>query len=352
MSYDIEKARKLVADIKSGAQSLNTLSNEIVKKAREYTLTQEKYRELLDFSAKFYNYSFNNCILIQMQNPHSTYVGSFKHFQKLGYSVKKGEHGIKILVPVKVKVLKQDGEIKKLSEATEEEKIKAANGELTVIEKTYFKPGTVFDISQTNVPQKDLPKVYGFMEEKPDSSMQYQCIYDIADQHGILIETEDLKSISLKGYYQPSDDKIVLNNRLNDANMVKTLTHEFAHALLHKSSRDMPKPQVEFEAESVAYMVLRQIDADLRDYQFDYIGQYFSKFKELKDNDLGASLRRINNTASYISGLYRENIKDYQNEQCAPEQEQPEMEQDIPIAPMAVFKHLKKENANEEDPFS
>jgi hypothetical protein len=121
MSYDIEKARELVADIKSGAQGLSALTDEILKQAREYTLTEEKYKEMLDFSAKFHNYSFNNCVLIKMQNPHSIYIGSFKHFKKLGYSVQKCEHGIKILVPVKVKLIKLDGEVKKLIDASEEE---------------------------------------------------------------------------------------------------------------------------------------------------------------------------------------------------------------------------------------
>jgi antirestriction protein ArdC len=229
-------------------------------------------------------------------------------------------------------------------------KIRVANGELMVFEKTYLKPDTVFDISRTNVPQEDLPKFFGFMDEKPDSAMQCRCLSDIAEEHGIKIELKDLKSISLKGYYQPSDDVIALSDRLNDANMFKTVTHEFAHALLHKNSRDMPKPQVEFEAESVAYMVLRQVGADLSDYQFDYISQYFGEFRKLKDADFGASLKRVNNTAGYISGLYQQNIENYKNVQQSPEAEFQEIDPEDQNG-IAVFKHLRKDNANEENPF-
>lgn len=343
--YNIEKARAVVTDIKNSSQGLTALAREIVNKARNYFISPEKYRELLDFSAKFHNYSFNNTILIMMQNPNASYVGSFKKFRDLGFSVKKGEHGMKIFVPVKIKLIRDGNKLKKLTCATEEEKMRIAAGELSICEKTYFKPGTVFDISQTTIPQEDLPKFYGFMEEKPDSELQFQCMMDIVDAHGIDFEVKDLSSISLKGYYQPSDDKIVLNGSLNNANRLKTLTHEFAHALLHKNSRNIPKAQAEFEAESAAYMTLRQIGADLGDYQFDYIGQYFSQFIILKDADIECSLKRISNTANYISEKYNghmENIADLLNMESEP--------QEAAAPKHSRFKNRRKESVNEENP--
>lgn len=342
---DIESIQAMVTDIKSGVQGLSVLTQELVNRAREYTMSPEKYRELLDFGAQFHKYSFNNCMLIMMQNPHATYVGSFKHFKELGHSVKKGEHGMKILVPVKVQLIRSDGEVKKLSDATTEEKMRVDAGELTVFQKMYFKPGTVFDISQTDVPQEDYPKFYGYMEEKPDSAAQYQCMATIVDEHGIDLTMKDLKSISLKGYYQPADDRIVLNDRLNNANRVKTLTHEFSHALLHKNGHDMPKAQIEFEAESTAYIVLRQIGANLKDYQFDYIGQYFSEFRKLKDADLDGSLKRITKTANYISATFKEHMeemKDVLNFESEPQ------EPEVPDNG-AKFKN-RKENTYEESP--
>lgn len=346
---DIEAVRALVADIKSGPQVLSALTQEIASKAREYILSPEKYREMLDFSARFHHYSFHNCMLIAIQNPNSTYVGSFKHFKDLGYSVSKGEHGMKILVPVLVKFIKVDGEAKRLSEASRDEKIQVADGELPVFEKTFFKPGTVFDISQTNVPEADLPKFYGYMAEKPDSQLQLQCMYDMVDEHGIDIEINDLKSVALKGYYQPADDKIVLNQRLNAANRLKTLTHEFAHAILHKNNPDMPKGQMEFEAESTAYIALRQMGVDLKDYQFDYIGQYFSQFRAMKDADIDSSLKRINRASNYIADGYRQQL-DAMTKILEAQQEQG-MEQEEAEG-QSLFKNRKRDVGNEENPLA
>ena len=64
-----------------------------------YEEQPEQIAELLAFKSKFHTYSINNSVLIQRANPGATYVASFDRWKELGYSVKRGQRGIKILVP-------------------------------------------------------------------------------------------------------------------------------------------------------------------------------------------------------------------------------------------------------------
>src|SRR5436309_13177379 len=53
--------------------------------------------------AAFHDYSFANVCLIVSQRPDATRVAGYKTWQKLGRQVRKGEHGIRILAPCRIK---------------------------------------------------------------------------------------------------------------------------------------------------------------------------------------------------------------------------------------------------------
>ena len=59
----------------------------------------ERLQQYLDVMARFPRYSFNNCILIAVQAPHSTMVQGFHAWKKLGRSVKKGKRESASLLP-------------------------------------------------------------------------------------------------------------------------------------------------------------------------------------------------------------------------------------------------------------
>jgi hypothetical protein len=299
MKNTIENARELVANFKSGTMKTAELNQELIKKVREYTTSPQVYKEFLNFSAKFYKYSSNNRMLIHMQNPFASYLGSFMHFKKLGYNIRKGQHGYMILVPAPVKVFENDaGEIKRLRDATPDEKFRLSKGELTMIVKKYFKPGTIFDISQTDIPEAELPEFLGRMAPKRDSRKRYIDLRSVVEEHGIDVMETDFQSVTLDGRYNMKDDSIRLNDQMGSQNKYVTLLHEFTHALLHKNNPQASDDEVEFEAESVTYMVLQQTGADISDYSFNYIPQHF---KNLDDEQIMKSLRRINSAAGYIT---------------------------------------------------
>jgi len=68
------------ADIRKMRESdmpTSEISKHIIERAESFRPSPEEFREILDFRAKFYQYSLHNNLLIQMRNPYSSYVGSY-----------------------------------------------------------------------------------------------------------------------------------------------------------------------------------------------------------------------------------------------------------------------------------
>lgn len=55
--------------------------------------TSERYTEYLKTMSKFYNYSFNNTVLIALQRPEATLVAGYSAWQKNSSSGEKGREG-------------------------------------------------------------------------------------------------------------------------------------------------------------------------------------------------------------------------------------------------------------------
>ena len=72
-----------------------------------------------------------NSILIMMQNPQATIVGGYKQWMKNGRTVRKGEHGFSIWIP-----------LNKSAAPT-------GDGATDQPDELQFRGGTVFDITQT-----------------------------------------------------------------------------------------------------------------------------------------------------------------------------------------------------------
>ena len=122
----------------------NDKLNETIEKLEQGILNifnSQDYKNHLKVMSKFHNYSFNNQILIYLQNPNATFLKGYKGWQnEFDRQVKKGEKGITILAPIPIK---KEIEIEKKDEKDNIVKEKEN------VEILLFKPVTVFDISQT-----------------------------------------------------------------------------------------------------------------------------------------------------------------------------------------------------------
>ena len=85
------------------AQQVREITDKLEQGIKEL-FDSERYKEYLRTMSKFYNYSFNNTLLIAMQKPEATYVAGYTAWQRnFDRQVMKGEKGIKILAPAPYK---------------------------------------------------------------------------------------------------------------------------------------------------------------------------------------------------------------------------------------------------------
>jgi hypothetical protein len=188
-------------------------------------------------------------LLVMLQNPEATRVAGFHTWKRMGRSVKKGEKGIRIMVPYKAKVERED-----------DDPLYVVRG---------FGVGYVWDIAQTEGRQLPEPPMMrepeGGHEGAETIKMQ---LTRFAIESGVTI-VRDFKG-NQRGYWHPMRREIGVRADLTGISAVKTLCHEVAHFLAdHWATVD--RADAEDVAESAAYVTLMHRGIDTSDYSFGYI---------------------------------------------------------------------------------
>ncbi|PEC66960.1 LPD25 domain-containing protein [Bacillus toyonensis] len=271
-------------------EAVQALTKKMEKSVEGYFRTPEDLKEYLTFMAKFYHYSPSNISLIQSQFQGASAVGSFSFWKEKGFPVKKGEKGIKILVPNRTvaKFKDKEGTWKTVTKANEEEKKQIESKSVEVMPgRLYFAVGHVFDLSQTNAKAEDLPRIFPnrWLE---GSVTDYQSLYKgmetIAEKNGVkIIEPKQELGVA-KGVSYTLTNEVALNPRNSELQNVKTLLHELAHAKLHTAETHMnyTAPEKEFQAEMTAYAVSSYFGIDTSEYSLGYLANW-TQGKEMKD---------------------------------------------------------------------
>lgn len=239
--------------------------------------TSGKYEEYLKTMSKFHNYSANNCLLIMMQCPAATLVAGYKTWQnEFKRQVKKGERSIKILAPMQRKYIDKD-----------------EDGNEIEVRYTTYRAVPVFDLSQTDgEPLKTITK-----ELKGDADADL--IDKLVKVAPVPVSFADFNG-SAYGYYNSAEERIVVQDRLDNRHKVKTLVHEIAHSILHGDDGEQAEADRrtrEVQAESVAYVVLNYLGIDTSEYSFGYVAAWGAG-RDMKE--LQASLEVIRKTAGDI----------------------------------------------------
>lgn len=215
----------------------------------------DSFRRYLDVQSRFHHYSAGNTLLILAQRPDATHVAGFATWRALGRTVRRGEKGIRILVP-----------IRRRREADAEDD-----------PPLYFRSGSVFDIAQTEgepLPQIEVPVLAG-----EEGQAVYGRLHTLAHAEGLSIEhaTGDLDEHTM-GYYQPGLKRIVVREAA-PLQMAKTLAHELAH---HFSAAKSSSPENETIAEACAYVVCAHFGLDTGERSFPYVATWSRDPKILK----------------------------------------------------------------------
>ena len=278
----------------------NILVN-LKKNALSSFQSESDVKRFLDNIVNFNNYSFNNLCLIWSQNKDASYVASFKTFSEMGYYPKKDEKGkgLKILVPsfyTRVKIKNNDGtyEITPLFALSDEEKKKYRdkNDDSIVYHDqrlSHFSIGTVFDVSQTNMPMDLINEKLNPILEDPKAVYIADNFIKAIYKDGFKVKYGDTLN-GAKGCCDFNTDTIVVKDGLSNLMRLKVIIHEYAHALAHKHLNGNNKEYTEHrekyetEAESIAYVVSKYLGLDTSEYSNLYLYSW-SKNKDFKEID-------------------------------------------------------------------
>ena len=328
---ETKPVRPIILSSEHPADKMQELMEKLEQGVKD-VFRSDQYKEYLTVMSKFYNYSFNNVLLIAMQKPDASLVAGFSAWKNhFGRHVRKGEKGIKIMAPIsrKVKVEEKEEGGAKTSGAEMAEDPDKEKKTRNVI--TGFKVVSVFDISQTE--GKELPEYYGAKELSGDVEDYTDLFAAIRETSPVPVGFEDIPG-EAHGYYHQIEKRIALQERMSELQNIKTLIHETAHARLHaidpaaseRERANQPDQSTrEVQAESVAYVVCQHFGLDTSDYSFAYVAGW-SSGKEVPE--LRASLDVIRNAAKETISAIEGQLslrREYQKE--SPEkakQEEPE----------------------------
>jgi len=229
--------------------------------------TSDRYQAYLRAMSYFHGYSFNNTVLIFQQKPDATLVAGYRVWQtRFCRQVRRGEKAIRIFAPMRISVQRRDSD--------DSEQI------------LRYRAASVFDISQTA--GKELPSSLVSMLSKdvPDYSILLRALI-----HSSPVPVFFSSSHSdTNGFFDPTAQRISIKNGLPQAQTIKTLIHEIAHAIMHGGEEKMDPRVREIEAESVAYTVCQRFGIDASDYSFGYIAGWSASHDT---RELQASMERI-----------------------------------------------------------
>lgn len=305
------------------------ITHSVWQKIVEFQEQPENILELLEFIQSFYQYSTRNRALIYVQNPDAIALGSYTFFKKLGYPVRNGEHGIKIVAPNMVKTFTNaKGEEKLVKDATPDEKKKIKAGQLKTSQHIGgFNHVTVFDVTQTDLPKEDYPKIF------PNAHHDYHVSGDFelnAVSQGLAAIAKELK-LSLvtndeefwqkykggvaKGFFAPDLNCIALNPRDTPTENVETLIHELTHATLHyhgmeensilkklniKKHEELADYEKELQAELTGYLVAKANGIDTSEDSIRYIASWTDNGRKIDESRLYEFFDEISKLAAYF----------------------------------------------------
>ena len=285
------------------------------------------YKNYLELSKNIASYSVDNKLLVFMQRPDATIVkGRVTWLNEYERHIIKGEKAITIRKPCIYQKEIDANELEKY--VSLKYSLKEDKGDTCIVEKVFFKPISVFDVSQTD--GKELPP-HDFCPVLNDETMtenQYEAlmntISDVAKTQNpdISIRLEEKSTDStLKGgahgYFRPSTNEIVVDKDMPMTQQVKTLVHEIAHSLLHgeemkvegleDTSKILNRSDKECQAESVAFMVCDYLGIDTSSYSFPYVASWVNEDADKFKSNLDIIDKT---TKQLIKGLEKTNVKE------------------------------------------
>lgn len=217
-------------------------------------LDGDDFARYLAALGRFHMYSPNNVALIHTQSPAATRVAGYRAWQTLGRRVKKGERGIRIVVPHRARV------------APEEE----SGQDVQMI--TGWGVGYVWDVDQTVGEPLALPPIHSALHgDATVAEMVREELTCWLRREGVTLERKETGRAN--GYYLPRAREIAIHHDLTGLAALKTLVHEAAHFAADHCG-GVRWEDAETVAEGAAYTVLSHFGLDTSGYSFGYVAHW------------------------------------------------------------------------------
>lgn len=259
-SETTQKASALTAKV---AATINLLAE-----TTDQVAVSAAIQNYLTAVAKFHDYSFLNSLLIVWSRPTATHVAGYNAWvSKFHRYVKRGEKGIPILAPIVIDRVKGDPDSGKA---------------------VWFKVVYVFDVAQTEgeplPPEPDwkTPERLAWLETQllafaAANNIKVEIVNDLAGAEGVS-SGGSIKLLETAG--------------------TRTLVHELAHELLHKSTSpdyiSLTRAEKELEADATAWVVCNHFGLDAPQ-AVNYLALWNADGKKIREH-----LDRIQKAATKI----------------------------------------------------
>lgn len=252
-------------------------------------------KTFLDNLGKFNNYSYNNTLLIYLQNPDVKFVAPFKTYKDLGYSVKSNPDSIKIVIP-RFNTIVKDNRTNTLRyystlDDDELEIYKDKNNNDIVYhgkKLSHYSLGTVFDIADTTMPFEEIQEKLHPTVDNKNAKEYITILEDLIKENGFNLRYVD--KCDADGYCDFKNKEIVILNNQTDLVKLKVILHEFAHSLAHTNLENNyedyknDRGRYEVEAETISYVVSNYLNLQVPEFSEMYLYNW-SKNKDFKELD-------------------------------------------------------------------
>jgi hypothetical protein len=250
--------------------------------------TSDQWLSMLEVSRRFHSYSARNVLLLVAQGAQGRVAG-YRTWQTIpaeGGStcqVRKGARALTVLAPI----------------TRQRDDTDPTTGESTTRKVLVgFKGVRVFDEAALVTP----PAAPQVLPELLRGESPQQLWNALAEQiHAAGYTLQDGDCAPANGRTDWLARTVTIRPDLDPAQRTKTLTHELAHVRLHDPTGDAAhrstRPQMEVEAESVAYLVCAHTGIDTAQYTIPYVAHWANGDIEL----IRATAERVIDTARRIT---------------------------------------------------
>jgi antirestriction protein ArdC len=264
------------------ADARTSIDNLLTSLRAELAQPGQSMIPLLTSMSRFPKYSLANQLLIFGQRPDATRVQGYRAWNKAGYQVRKGEHGIAIYAPMLFTTRRDADDTDRIDESASP--------------RLGYRVAYVFDVAQVDAIAGTDAAAVAATPADTGADRHLETLKAFLVGHNVELEYKALAR-GLLGY----TDGRRITCGTGQASHVEfaTLAHETTHVLLHFDRTAGTRPDLttrETEAEAVTYLLCAQLGIAGTEASVEYIQSYRGT-----PDTLDASLKQIRATAQRIS---------------------------------------------------